>query len=172
MHCVCALTYMHFSVGIVHSLDWPDFFVFWRQHSNIAWGLFRWCCTLSELSKSDDKTDMAAGLKRKPLLVQPFSTILWLPQNLYTLSKSLYIQGCLEPSSDTWSKGFELINGFITLMTDNNKMDSLHTVVLHHHNSTHKAWVCTLKACYNLIWHQVEWVHIHASSGDVCCMSD
>ena len=73
------------------------------------------------------------------------------PSRLHTLSKGLYIQGCLESSSDTRSKGFELINGLITLMTDNNRMDSLHTVFLHHHNSTHKAEVCTLKACYNLI---------------------
>ena len=29
-----------------------------------------------------------------------------------------------------------------------------------------------MQACYNLIWHQVEWVHIHAFWGDICCIND
>jgi len=80
-----------------------------------------------------------------------------------------------QPRTLFWPKveWVALIDGIITLMTDKHTNDSLHTVVLHHHhNCTHRAEVCTLKACYNLIWHQVEWVHIHALWGHVCFMSD
>ncbi len=70
---------------------------------------------------------------------------------LHTQSMSLYIQRSLEPSSDTRSYWFDLINGIITLMTDKNSKDSFHTVILHQDNLTHRADVCTLKACYNLI---------------------
>ena len=45
-------------------------------------------------------------------------------------------------------------------MTDKNSKDSFHTVILHQDNLTHRADVCTLKACYIHICHQIEWLEL------------
>ena len=45
-------------------------------------------------------------------------------------------------------------------MTDKNSKDSFHTVILHQDNLTHRADVCTLKACYIQGCHQIEWLEL------------
>ena len=50
-------------------------------------------------------------------------------------------------------------------MTDKNRKDSFHRAVLQHHYCKHRAGVSTLKACYNLSWHQIELVEVMNARG-------
>ena len=53
------------------------------------------------------------------------------------------------PSSDTRSTEFQLLSGTSTFMTEKNRKDSFHTVVLHHNNCTQRADVCTRRQKYS-----------------------